>query len=43
LLNVSICRYIMGCSWLTVPTVWDCGVNHDHMQVYAVQDEGWNH
>jgi len=20
---------------------WDCGVNHNHMQVYAGPDEGW--
>jgi hypothetical protein len=27
----------MGCSWVTVFTVWDCGDNHNHMRVYA----GW--
>jgi hypothetical protein len=33
----------MGCNWLTVPKVWDFGVNHNHMQVYAGQDEGQSH
>jgi hypothetical protein len=43
LLNESICHYIMECSWLTVFTVWDCGVNHNHMQVYAGRNGGQNY
>jgi hypothetical protein len=39
LFDASICHYIMECSWLTVFTIWDYGNNHNHMQVYAGQDE----
>jgi hypothetical protein len=40
LLNDSVFHYVIGDSWLTVPTVWDCGVNNNHIRVFAGQKEG---
>jgi hypothetical protein len=37
LLNDSVFYYVIGDSWLTDPTVWDCSGNHNHIWVFA----GW--
>jgi hypothetical protein len=36
-LNDSVFHYVIGDNWLTLPIVWDCGVNHNHILVYT----GW--
>jgi hypothetical protein len=42
-LNDSVFHYVIGDSWLTVPTVCDCGINHNYIRVFTGWKEGYNY